>query len=501
LTGCGAILPVRCQGWAACDTLQSTPCQRSRKSGIIRALAADARRRARYPLRRSSMSKHHRQKVRTQPPFDLAVESMGHDGRGIAHRDGKIVFVDGGLPGEKVRAELTFSHKRYDEAKVLEVFEASPDRVTPPCAHYGVCGGCSMQHMAPAAQIAYKQGVLAEQLRHFGGVEPEAWLPPLTDPETAYRRKARLGVKYVLKKSSLLVGFREKKASFLADIERCEVLDSRIGGSITALRELIAGLEMFDHIPQIEVAAGDDDVALVFRHMVDLPAADVAKLSSFCAERSWQLYLQPGGNDSVHRGWPMPDGEAEDRLHYALPAFDLKLRFHPMDFTQVNAGINRRMVSLALDLLNPGKEDRVLDLFCGLGNFTLPLATRAQSVVGVEGVDSMVQRGYENARHNGLGNVDFYAQDLTQDFSAQPWAKAGFDLVLIDPPRTGALEVVRYLPRFGARRIVYVSCKPDTLARDAGELAKAGYKLKRAGVMDMFTHTAHVESIAMFEKV
>jgi 23S rRNA (uracil1939-C5)-methyltransferase len=447
------------------------------------------------------MSKHQRQKIRSLPPVELAVESMGHDGRGIAHREGKIVFVDGALPGERVKAEITFVHKRYDEAKVLELYEASPDRVTPPCAHYGVCGGCSMQHMAPAAQIAYKQGVLAEQLKHFGGVEPETWLPPLTDPEPAYRRKARLGVKYVLKKESLLVGFREKKASFLADIERCEVLDTRIGASITALRTLIGGLEKFDHIPQIEVAAGDDEVALVFRHMVDLPAGDVAKLSSFCAERSWQLYLQPAGNDSVHRVWPPSQGAENDRLSYALPAFDLNLRFHPMDFTQVNAGINKRMVSLALDLLDPGKDDRVLDLFCGLGNFTLPLARRAGQVVGVEGVDTMVQRGYENARHNGLGNVDFYAQDLTQDFSAQPWASAGFDLVLIDPPRTGALEVVRYLPRFGARRLVYVSCKPDTLARDAGELAKAGYKLMKAGVMDMFTHTAHVESIAVFDRV
>jgi 23S rRNA (uracil1939-C5)-methyltransferase len=446
------------------------------------------------------MIKSQRKKLKTLPPFELQVEGLSHEGRGIAHREGKTVFVEGGLPGERVMAELTFTRKKYEEARVVEVLVASPDRVEPPCKHYGICGGCSMQHMAPAAQIAYKQGVLAEQLRHFGGLQPQEWLPPLTDPETAYRRKARLGVKYVLKKESLLVGFREKKANFLADIERCEVLDSRLGGSIIALRELVGGLEKFDHIPQIEVAAGDDDVALVFRHMEPLPDSDVARLSSFCRERNWQLYLQPGGYETVHRVWPEAASEEDNRLHYALPAFDLKLAFSPLDFTQVNAGINRRMVSLALDLLQPTKADRVLDLFCGLGNFTLPLARLAGSVVGVEGVDTMVRRGYENARANGLDNVEFYAQDLTQDFSAQPWAKQGFDLILIDPPRTGALEVVEYLPRFGARRIVYVSCKPDTLARDAGILAKAGYTLKKAGVMDMFTHTAHVESIAVFER-
>lgn len=444
------------------------------------------------------MIKSQRKKLKTQPPFELHVETMGHDGRGIAHRDGKIIFVEGGLPGERVMAETSFIRKKYEEARVVEVLEASKDRRVPPCKHFGTCGGCSMQHMDPAAQIAYKQSVLAEQLKHFGGgLVPEEWLPPLTDPETAYRRKARLGVKYVIKKESLLVGFREKKANFLADIERCVVLDTRLGESITALRELIGGLEKYDHIPQIEVAAGDDDVGLVFRHMEPLPESDVAKLTAFCAARNWQLYLQPGGYETVHRVWPV---EGEDRLHYALPDFGLNLRFSPLDFTQVNAGINRRMLNLALELLDPQPTDRVLDLFCGLGNFTLPLATRAGHVTGVEGVDTMVQRGYENAQYNGLNNVAFYAQDLTQDFSGQPWAKEGFDKILIDPPRTGALEVVQYLPKFGAKRVVYVSCKPDTLARDAGELAKYGYKLKKAGVMDMFTHTAHVESIAVFEK-
>ncbi|HEX6592699.1 MAG TPA: 23S rRNA (uracil(1939)-C(5))-methyltransferase RlmD, partial [Moraxellaceae bacterium] len=341
------------------------------------------------------------------------------------------------------------------------------------------------------------QGVLAEQFRHFGNIEPQEWLPPLLDAELGYRRKARLGVKFVIKKDELLVGFREKQSNFLADIRQCEVLDARLGHELTALRELISGLEMRDRIPQIEVAAGDEDVALVFRHMEPLPDSDVAALTAFCAGKGWHLYLQPGGVETVHRVHP---AQGEDRLHYALPDFGLKMAFHPMDFTQVNAGLNRRMLALALDLLDPQPEDRVLDLFCGLGNFTLPLATRAKEVIGVEGIQAMADRGMENARGNGLTNVSFYAQDLTADFSQQPWARQGFDRILIDPPRSGAQEIVQYLPKFKARQVVYVSCNPATLARDAGLLQEAGYRLVKAGVMDMFTHTTHVESIALFEK-
>lgn len=435
--------------------------------------------------------------MRARPPVEITIERFSHEGRGLAHLEGKTLFVEGALPGETVRAAYVMTHKKYDELRTLEVVSASADRVEPPCAHFSVCGGCSLQHLSRPAQIAFKQGVLAEQFRHFGGLEPEAWLPPLVDPEPAYRRKARLGVKYVIKKEALLVGFREKQSNFLADIQDCSVLDERISSQLLALREVIRGLVKFDHIPQIEVAAGDADVALVFRHMEPLPAEDIAALTAFCAERGWQLYLQPGGNDSVHRVWP---AQGEDRLHYALPDFGLTMAFHPMDFTQVNAGINRRMVKLALDLLDPQPGERVLDLFSGLGNFTLPLATRAGAVVGVEGSQAMADRGHENARGNGLANVQFYAQDLTADFSAQPWARQGFDRLLIDPPRSGAEEVVRYLPKFGARRVVYVSCNPATLARDAGLLQEAGYRLTQAGVMDMFPHTTHVESIAVFDK-
>ncbi|HEX4870159.1 MAG TPA: 23S rRNA (uracil(1939)-C(5))-methyltransferase RlmD [Moraxellaceae bacterium] len=438
-----------------------------------------------------------REKIKARPPVELTIESLSHEGRGLARLEGKTLFVEGALPGETVRASYVMTHKKYDELRTVEVLSASADRVEPPCPHFSVCGGCSLQHLARPAQIAFKQGVLAEQFRHFGGLAPEAWLEPLVDPEPAYRRKARLGVKYVIKKEALLVGFREKQSNFLADIQGCHVLDTRIASQFMALRAVIRGLSRFDQIAQIEVAAGDAEVALVFRHMAPLPPEDIAALVAFSRERDWQLYLQPGGVDSVHKVWP--EGGA-DRLHYALPDFGLELAFHPMDFTQVNAGINRRMVKLALDLLDPQPGERVLDLFSGLGNFTLPLATRAGSVIGVEGSQAMADRGLENARANGLGNVAFHAQDLTADFSAQPWARQGFDRLLIDPPRSGAEEVVRYLPKFGAKRVVYVSCNPATLARDAGLLKEAGYRLRLAGVMDMFPHTTHVESIAVFDR-
>ncbi|HMX98429.1 MAG TPA: 23S rRNA (uracil(1939)-C(5))-methyltransferase RlmD [Agitococcus sp.] len=443
------------------------------------------------------MNRKQRERIKQQPPITLEVTKLGHDGRGVAHHDGKVVFVDGALAGEVVEAKVTLIRSKYDEANTVNVIKASSLRVQPPCKHFGVCGGCSLQHIDAQAQIELKQEVLAEQFKHFGQLEPQEWLAPLRHSQAGYRRKARFGVRFVIKKDSLLLGFREKGSNYLAELESCAVMDPRLGQSIMPLRELIGGLAGKDDIPQVEVAAGDDSVALIFRHMQPLVDEDVQALINFCQQRDWQCYLQPSGYDSVHRVYPV---DGEDRLHYAMPDFGLTMRFYPLDFTQVNAEINQKMVKLALDLLAPQPHERVLDLFCGLGNFTLPLATRAQYVIGVEGDQAMVERGYENARHNQLSNVDFYAQDLTADFSQQPWAKEGFDALLIDPPRSGALEVVRYLPNFGAKRIVYVSCNPATLARDAGELAKAGYTLVKAGVMDMFTHTAHVESIALFIK-
>ena len=438
-----------------------------------------------------------RRKQLPETPEPASIETLSHDGRGIARRDGKTTFIDNALPGEEVMFKFTYMRRKFDEGKAVEIVTASPDRVTPPCEHSTLCGGCSLQHMSPAVQVARKEAVLREQLQHFGGMEPEEWLPPLTGPVTGYRSKARLGVKYVEAKGETLVGFREKRNSFIAQLRTCEVLIPDVGHRLSELRTLMHSLESRSRIPQIELAAGDDDVALIIRHLDPLPEADQQALVGFCQNLGWHCYLQPGNESTVHRVWP-EDGE--QRLYYSHPSAGVELAFHPTDFTQVNAEINRKMVPLALDLLDISPEHTVLDLFCGLGNFTIPAAKRAGKVVGVEVSQAMVERGYENARRNGLENLEFHAWDLSQDISGQAWARQAYDRILIDPPRTGALEMVKLMPRLGASRIVYVSCNPATLARDAGELMALGYRLKAAGVMDMFPHTTHVESIAVFEK-
>ena len=438
-----------------------------------------------------------RRKQLPETPEPASIETLSHDGRGIARRDGKTTFIDNALPGEEVMFKFTYMRRKFDEGKAVEIVTASPDRVTPPCEHSTLCGGCSLQHMSPAVQVARKEAVLREQLQHFGGLEPEEWLPPLTGPVTGYRSKARLGVKYVEAKGETLVGFREKRNSFIAQLRTCEVLIPDVGHRLSELRTLMHSLESRSRIPQIELAAGDDDVALIIRHLDPLPEADQQALVGFCQNLGWHCYLQPGNESTVHRVWP-EDGE--QRLYYSHPSAGVELAFHPTAFAQANAEINRKMVPLALDLLDISPEHTVLDLFCGLGNFTIPAAKRAGKVVGVEVSQAMVERGYENARRNGLENLEFHAWDLSQDVSGQAWARQAYDRILIDPPRTGALEMVKLMPRLGASRIVYVSCNPATLARDAGELMALGYRLKAAGVMDMFPHTTHVESIAVFEK-
>lgn len=421
---------------------------------------------------------------------------LSHDGRGVARVDGKVVFVVGALPGERVRAQLRASRKQFDQALTLEVLKASADRVAPRCAHFGVCGGCALQHLAPAAQIAAKQRTLTENFERIGQVQPQHWLEPLSDAPWGYRRKARLGVKHVPKKGKTLVGFRETDPRFIADVARCEVLEPLVGTRIEAIAALIDSLQARAQIPQIEVAVGEDRCALVFRHLQPLCEADRAALAAFGAREGFAIFLQPGGNDTVRA----LDG-GSDELHFSLPAHAVDYAFRPLDFVQVNAAMNRRMVDHALALLNPAPHERVLDLFCGLGNFTLPLARRAAQVVGVEGEAGLVQRARDNAQRNGLANVEFHAADLCADLRDQPWVREGFDAVLLDPPRTGADATIPQLPLERVRRIVYVSCHPGSLARDAGILVReAGYSLMAAGVMDMFAHTAHVESMALFEK-
>lgn len=430
-------------------------------------------------------------------PVRLVIESLSHEGRGVARVDGKAVFVHGALPGEEVICRYVRSHRRYDEATVEEVVSASADRVEPKCAHFGVCGGCSLQHMSHEAQIRIKQAHLLENLEHLGRVIPKQVLPPLTGPVWNYRYKARLAVKNVPAKGRVLVGFREKFSHYVAVVEACPVLVERVGERLSLLSQMIEKLSIPDQIPQIEVAVGDQSNSLVFRHLKPLTDDDKTILSQFGRDYDFQIYLQSGGPQTVSLLFP-----EKAALSYRFDEFNVALHFEPADFTQINPQINRRMVPLAISLLDLKPDDRVLDLFCGLGNFTLPIATRVNNVIGVEGEQALVDRAQLNAQANGISNAVFYAADLTKDHSDKEWLKTPFDAVLLDPPRSGALEVIPHVAALGASRIVYVSCHPATLARDAGILVhEHGYELKKAGIMDMFPHTAHVESIALFEKV
>ena len=454
----------------------------------------------------------HRTKPRPaqQPIYTFQVESLSHEGRGIAHygshpdhpseKQGKKVFIRYALPGETVRAQITNVVKRLEEADSTALLsEPAAIRIEPKCPHFTVCGGCNMQHIQLDEQIRLKQDVLKSHLEHFAGIQPEQWLPALRSSREDYRRKARIGVRYRPHKDKLVVGFRENQSNKLISIDRCMVLDREFG-SITVLKQLLQSLKAKAAIGHIELAMGDDEIALLVRHTEKLSQQDVNQLKQFALNKQWQLYLQPEGAESLHR---VDDPTAAMRLHYHLDDFDLKFGFSPLDFTQVNSTINPQMVKLACDLLQLQQGERVLDLFCGLGNFTLPLARcvgETGQVVGVEGSEEMVRRAAENAEINGIIHAHFYSQDLTKDFSHHSWANQGFDALLIDPPRAGAEEIMHYVPKFGAKKIVYVSCNPATLARDAGVLAQHGYRLKKAGVMDMFTHTGHVESIALFEK-
>jgi 23S rRNA (uracil1939-C5)-methyltransferase len=442
------------------------------------------------------MTKRARQKSVIE--LEVSIHGLSHDGRGIAAVNGKTLFVHGALPGETVKCRITKQHSRYQEAMTVAVLQAAPERVTPACPHFGVCGGCSMQHLAPDNQVQFKQQTLLEQLKHFGKVVPENILPPISGEAWGYRRKARLGVRYVIKKNKLLVGFREKFSHYLADIEQCLVLHPRVGTRITAIAELIKSLSQYEHIAQVEVAISEDTAALVFRNLTLLSEEDCAKLRTFGQATSLHIYLQPNPPEPLQKLWPDDGGE---RLTYTLLEHEIIMQFHPLDFTQVNIETNRLMVRLALDLLALQPEDHILDLFCGLGNFTLPIARHAKQVIGVEGSEAMVKRAEENARHNRISNTKFYAANLMEPIESAHWLQQPYDKILLDPPRSGAKEIILYFARFSAKKIVYISCNPATLARDAGELVhNLGYTLKHVGVINMFPHTSHIEAIAVFEK-
>jgi len=443
------------------------------------------------------MSKRPNRKKLPETPVQTHIESFAHDLRGVAHVDGKAVFISGALPGEEVSFAYTLIKRDFAEGKVVEVLKSSPHRIEPHCAHFSICGGCSVQHLDEGQQIAEKQNLLMEQFRRLGKVEPQAVWEPLTGPQWGYRHKARLGVKWVAKKDKMLVGFREKASAFLAEIESCPVLHPQVGERLRDLAELIASLSIKEKVPQIEVAVGDEHAALVFRVLEEPSLADLEVFRSFGQRFSFDIYLQPKGPDSIFALWP----ENPSLLGYDLSDAGVQFRFQPTDFTQVNVAINRKMVARVLEVLDPQPGETILDLFCGIGNFTLPLARRAGHVVGVEGGKEAVARARQNALDNGLSNVEFHVADLTQPQENVPWANRCYDKVLLDPSRAGAMEILDYAGKWGASRIVYVSCNPSTLARDAGILVNThGYKLVLAGVMDMFPHTAHVESIALFER-
>ncbi len=428
--------------------------------------------------------------------FEAQIQALDRSGRGVALVAGRKTLVHGALAGERVRFRYLQRRRNRDEAQATGVLEAGADRVPPGCEHFGVCGGCSLQHLHPAAQVGFKQQALLDDLAQIGRVYPESTLPPiLNDSPWGYRRKARLGVRYVTRKDRVLVGFRERGSSFVADLHECRVLHPRVGKLLKPLGELVGSLSVSRRLAQIEVVMDDDRCVLILRVLDPLTADDEQLLNRFQSTYQVVFYIQTGGLESIR-----PLGHPVD-LAYELPAHDLRLGFLPGDFTQVNTEINRKMVDLALKLLAPAATDRVLDLFCGVGNFTLPIARLSRHVVGVEGDPGLVARARANAVRNELAHVQFHAADLYRDVLEGSWLDSRYDMALLDPPRSGALEVLPHLTGLGVRRIVYVSCYPGTLARDAGELVhRHGYRLRSAGVMDMFPHTAHVESIALFEK-
>lgn len=446
------------------------------------------------------MRSNNRRPSLPKEPQALHVDKLSHEGRGIAHHEGKVVFVDGALPGEDVLVRFTSNKGSYAEAVCEQITTPAAERVVPACAFFSLCGGCSLQHYASSSQLAFKESMLHERLQHAIPDSAYEKFPALNSQTFGYRRKARLAVRFVAKKGKALVGFREQHSSFITDMDSCLVLDPAVGKLLPALSTLISNLASKHHIPQVEVAVGDSlpgkpSCALIFRHLQTLEQQDLAALIAFGETHGMDIYLQPKGPDSVHKVFPVG---AADRLYYRLPDFNLELAFHPLDFTQVNTGINRMMVSKAIALLELTADDTVLDLFCGLGNFTLPMAKAAAHVTGIEGSAAMVERGEENARRNNINNVNFACADLTLPPSQHSWLQRGFNKVLLDPPRSGALEVLPAVIAARPSRIVYVSCNPATLARDAAVLVDHGYKLQTAGAMDMFPQTSHVEAMALF---
>ena len=432
-------------------------------------------------------------------PETAQIIATTHDGRGIAATAGKKVFVAGALEGETVTFLRRKFRRNFDEAELLDIHEPSPDRIEPRCEAYGRCGGCSLQHVSSEQQRSIKDQALRDSLERIGRVTPQTWLEPMTGPSWNYRRRARLAVKDVRGKGRALVGFRERHAPFIADMLRCEVLAKPVDGMLGSLSELVGSLSVRARLPQIEVAVAENGVALVLRVLDPVSDEDARQLRRFGEQHDVRIYLQTGGPDSIRLLFPEAVAEP---LCYTLPEFDVRIDFEPVDFVQVNHDINRRMVHFAIEQLEVTSRHDVLDLFCGIGNFSLPLARRANSVLGVEGEAGLTERATVNAARNGLGNVAFRVADLSKIDGSEAWVRQGWDRMLLDPARSGAAEVVSRMHLFRPDRIVYVSCHPGTLARDLATLVhEQNYRLDAAGIIDMFPHTAHVESIAVLTRL
>lgn len=440
--------------------------------------------------------------------FTVEVERLDQEGRGVAHNDGKVAFIEGALPGELVTYELLRDKKTYEMGRAVSIHRESVLRCRPECPNFGVgpgsCGGCAMQHLEPRAQVAFKERVMLETLMKIGKVKPESVIPPIYGPTWHYRHRARLTVRYVEKKGGVLVGFHEKSSSYVADMKECRILPKKISDLLVPMRELVASLSIVDRLPQIEVAVGGDGrTALVFRVLLEPTADDMDKLMTFGDRHGVDIWLQPGGPETAHAVRP----ENEHALGLYLSEFNVRINFKPTDFTQVNHALNETMVSRAVRLLDLKPEHKVADFFCGLGNFTLPLARRSARVVGIEGSDGLVARARQGAVDNGLKDkTDFVARNLFT-WCLEDWDKlwermGGIDRVLIDPPREGAAALAKVLAETDRRpqRVVYVSCNPATLARDCAILHhEGGWRVRAAGIMNMFPHTGHVESIAVLE--
>ncbi len=439
------------------------------------------------------MARRRKRKLMEQP-IEVVIEDLSHDGRGIARINGKVMFVNGALPGEKVIVKHTGGNKNFEEGLVTEVLQASEDRVEAKCQYYNVCNGCTMMHLAPNKQIEFKANTLKQNLIKMAKIEPESWMAPLRDDSWHYRRRARLSVRWVIAKEKVLVGFREKDGRYVADMDYCEILQKPLDDLLKPLAQMIEKLRIRQQIAQIEASIADEDVALIIRHLKPIGVEDEKILLDFAQEHDVRIYSQSKGPKTI---FEMTD--KKEPLFFDMKEYGIRMEFLPSDFIQVNAKMNIKMINQAIELLDIQEDDVVLDLFCGLGNFTLPLAKRVKKIIGIEGEKTLVQRAVENAKLNELDNVEFHEADLRRNHENSEWFKRDYSKILIDPPRSGAWEILPLIASTNANTLLYVSCHPASLARDADRLVNEfGYKMIKAGVMDMFPHTSHVESMALF---